>query len=73
MSETKKKLRRPRVRYKRLSVSSTVDQNVKLSLEMLGFDIPSLIEKLLENVAGQKRCPCCGREVRPLITGRKVD
>jgi hypothetical protein len=69
----KKPFRRPRVRHKRLHVSSTVDQNVKLTLEMLGFDIPSLIEHFLENVAGQKRCPCCGREVRPLIVGRKVD
>lgn len=73
MTETKKKFRRPRVRHKRLSVSSTVDENVKLTLEMLGFDIPSLIEKLLENVSDQRRCPCCGREVRPLIVGRKVE
>lgn len=73
MTEPKKKFRRPRVKHKRVIVSSTVDKNVRLTLDMLGFNIPSLIENLLENVSGQKRCPCCGREVRPVITGRKLD
>jgi hypothetical protein len=49
-----------------------VNEEVALTLEMLGFHVPSLIEELLSNVSGQRRCPCCGREVRPLITGRKI-
>lgn len=74
MNEPKKKtFKRPRVRHKRVHVSSTVDQEVKLTLDMLGFSIPALIEQMLTTTAGFKRCPCCGREVRPLITGRKVD
>lgn len=58
---------------KRVPVSSTIDDETKKILEMLGFDIPRLIEETLNNVAGHKRCPCCKREVRPLITGRKIE
>lgn len=60
-------------RHKRSTVTSTVDEDVKLTLEMLGFDIPRLIEEVLVKVSGQKRCPCCGREVRPIIRGRKIE
>jgi len=66
------KLKRPRRKFNRRSVQSTVDEPVKQTLEMLGFDIPRLIEELLSNIADHKRCPCCGREVRPVITGRKI-
>lgn len=65
-------LRKIKHTQKRLSVNSTVNQDVKLTLEMLGFDIPRLIETMLSNVADKRTCPCCGREVRPKITGRKV-
>lgn len=57
---------------KRVSVQGTIDEETKKVLEMLGFSIPKLIEETLNNVAGIKRCPCCKREVRPLITGRKI-
>lgn len=67
-----KPFKRPKRRHKRKKVISSVNEEVFLTLEMLGFNVPSLIEELLSNVSGQRRCPCCGREVRPLITGRKV-
>lgn len=69
----KKKFKRPRLKFPREHISTTVDKNVKDVLEMLGFDIPRLMEELLKNVTGQRRCPCCGREVRPVIVGRKLD
>jgi hypothetical protein len=68
-----KQFRRPKKRHRRKKVISSVNEEVFLTLEMLGFNVPSLIEHLLENVSGQKRCPCCGREVRPMITGRKIN
>ena len=67
-----KPFKRPKRRHKRKKVISSVNEEVFLTLEMLGFNVPSLIEELLSNVSGQRRCPCCGREVRPLITGRKI-
>lgn len=60
-----------RHRQKRISVSSTVNQDVALTLDMLGFDVPRLIEEILSNVADLKRCPCCKRQLRPVITGKK--
>lgn len=57
---------------KRVGVQGTIDEDTKKILEMLGFSIPKLIEETLNTVAGHKRCPCCKREVRPLITGRKI-
>lgn len=71
--EKVKPFKRPKRRHKRKKVISSVNEEVFLTLEMLGFNVPSLIEELLSNVSGQRRCPCCGREVRPLITGRKVE
>jgi len=65
-------LKRPRRKFNRRQVKASVDEPVKQTLEMLGFDIPKLIEQLLSSVADHKRCPCCGREVRPVITGRKI-
>lgn len=67
-------MRRPPHPYskKRATVTATIDDDTKKILEMLGFSIPRLIEETLNNVAGLKRCPCCKREVRPLITGRKI-
>ena len=68
------KFRRPHpYSKKRVSVQGRIDDETKKILDMLGFDIPALIEETLNNVAGHKRCPCCKREVRPLITGRKVN
>lgn len=72
MNTERKQFRRPKRRHRRKKVLSSVNEEVFLTLEMLGFHIPTLIEHLLSEVSGQKRCPCCGREVRPLITGRKV-
>jgi hypothetical protein len=66
----KKKISR---RRKPTLVQATVEREVKLTLEMLGFHIPSLIEEILIKVSGQKKCPCCGREVKPLITGEKYN
>lgn len=66
------KFSRPKITPKRVSVGTRVDEEVKMTLEMLGFDIPATIEELLKNISEQRRCPCCGRQVRPLITGRKV-
>lgn len=71
--EKVKPFKRPKRRHKRKKVISSVNEEVFLTLEMLGFNVPSLIEELLSNVSGQRRCPCCGREVRPLIIGRKVE
>jgi len=65
-------LKRPVRKFKRRQVSAAIDENVKLTLEMLGFNISATIEEVLSTVAGQKRCPCCGREVRPVITGRTI-
>jgi hypothetical protein len=59
-------------RWNRKSVIGRVDEPVLLTLQMLGFDIPTLIEELLSKTAALKYCPCCGREVRPLITGRNA-
>jgi len=67
------KPKRPTRKYNRRTVAATIDEPVKLTLDMLGFNIPKLIEELLSNVSGQRRCPCCGREVRPVITGRKLE
>lgn len=66
------KLKRPVRKYNRRSVQAVIDEPVKMHLEMLGFHIPKLIEELLNSIAEHKRCPCCGREVKPVITGRKV-
>jgi hypothetical protein len=72
MQDKPKPFRRPKRRHRRKKVVSSVNEEVFLTLEMLGFNMPSLIEELLSNVSGQRRCPCCGREVRPVITGRKI-
>ena len=58
--------------WNRKSVQGRIDEDVLLTLRMLGFDIPVLIEELLSNVANFRRCPCCGREVRPMITGQNA-
>lgn len=72
MAKTKV-FKRPTKRHGRREVKSSIDNEAFLILDMLGFHIPSLIEELLKKVSGHKRCPCCGREVRPLITGRKIE
>lgn len=64
--------RSPRPRPKRVHVGGSVDLEVVQTLDMLGFNVPKLIEELLGNVAGLKKCPLCGRQLKPLITGRKV-
>jgi post-segregation antitoxin (ccd killing protein) len=65
-------IQRPRRKFNRKAVQSTVDEPVLQTLHMLGFNVPRLIEELLSNVADHKRCPCCGREVKPVITGRNI-
>jgi hypothetical protein len=71
--EKRKLIKRPRAKGKRQKIVSSVDRDVFLILDMLGFHIPSLIEHTLSNVAGHKKCPCCGRQVKPLIIGRKIN
>lgn len=68
-------MRRPRggKYHKRVVIHTSIDEELKLTLKMLGFNISALVEELLTNIAGSKKCPTCGREVKPLITGRKVD
>lgn len=67
-----KRIRRPQFRPARKVVQASVNKDVKDTLEMLGFDIPKLIEHFLENVSGQKLCPLCKRQVKPVIIGRKI-
>jgi hypothetical protein len=67
-----KAFRRPRSKGKRSKIITSVDQDVRLTLEMLGFNVNALVEELLSNVSGLKKCPCCGREVRPVIKGRTI-
>ncbi len=54
----------------KVPVSSSVNREVKLTLEMLGFSVPALIEELLINIAGTRKCPLCERELKPRITGK---
>jgi antitoxin component of RelBE/YafQ-DinJ toxin-antitoxin module len=66
-------LRKKRYReFNRRTVTATIDEPVKKTLEMLGLDIPALIEIHLSNVANFKTCPCCGQQVKPRITGRDI-
>jgi len=67
------RLKKPKYKLNRRHVTSTIDEPTLMHLEMLGYNIPRLIEELLENAAGKKHCPVCHREVRPIITGRKID
>ena len=62
--------KRPKVRYPKETVSASVDRDTVLILEMLGLDVKVLVAELLAKVAEQKKCPCCGREVRPVIRKR---
>jgi len=68
-----KKFLRPSHRPGRVQVSGSVDKDVRLTLDMLGFDVPALIEELLQKVADSKRCPCCGQFVKPQIVATKLD
>jgi len=63
-------MRRKQKRAKRIPLKASVDERVFLTLDMLGFNTKELIEILLSKVADTKICPCCNREVRPLIRGR---
>ncbi len=64
------RLKRPKIRYPKEVVQASVDRDTVLMLEMLGFDVKALIAELLAKVAEQRKCPCCGREVRPVIRKR---
>lgn len=64
--------KRPKDGFNRRTVSARIDEPVKQKLEMLGMNIPALIEELLNNVAEHEKCPCCGRIVKPVITGRNI-
>lgn len=60
-------MKRPRSKYPKEVVQASIDRDTLLILEMLGFDVKNLIAEMLANVAGHKKCPCCGREVKPVI------
>ena len=62
--------KRPKVRYPKEHIAASVDRDTVLLLEMLGFDVKALVAELLAKVAEQRKCPCCGREVRPVIVRR---
>ncbi len=46
-------------RRKRVPATGTVDAVVVKRLELLGVDVPKLIEKLLNEAAGHHTCPVC--------------
>lgn len=69
----KKTYHRPKRRFNRRTVAASIDEPVKQTLDMLGFDIPALIEEMLNTIADHKKCPVCHRIVRPVIVARELD
>lgn len=63
-------VRRKKYGHKRVPVHSSVTREVKLTLEMLGFSVPALIEEILINIAGSRKCPTCERELKPRIISK---
>lgn len=64
--------RKPRNKWPKVPVSLSIDKDVKLTLDMLGFDIPELVRQYLSKVSEEGKCPCCNRKLAPVIIGRKV-
>lgn len=65
-----KQFRRPRASKKRFEVKGRVDQVTYLTLDMLGLNVPAVIEIFLTNIANEQKCPCCERPLTPVIRGR---
>jgi NADH pyrophosphatase NudC (nudix superfamily) len=58
-------------RKKKIALNMSIDAKTAMTLTMLGFDVRKLANELLDRVADNRTCPCCGRELKPQIVPRK--